>query len=434
MPSIRDPVHGFVDYDKQEEAIINSQAFQRLRFIGQLATTPWLYPGTKHSRFEHSIGVMHVATRILDKVWDKLSTITNWDGQREGMRKVLRLGALLHDVGHPAFSHAFEDLLPNEDHEYFTGRYILEDEELNRAFRQGPTGVLSQKVAVIALGSEERKDFFPDLLDFETAQLQFLNQILTSDLLGADRMDYLLRDSLHAGVTYGHYDLDRVLDTITVVEGDSGAPELAIERGGLEAAEGLILARYYMFSQVYFHHVRTILDEWIERAVQRVFSEKIEDSLDEHKRMTDDVVQVKVRDKWLNDECPEGRVFFERKHPRLAYKVPNDRLADTRSDELAEMKSRIEDHLSTHFSDDDRYVVKVTDEESVGASVRDVPVVRETVGLPDEVNAFGAQSRVLSQLPRIQAINVFATDRNDRAVIKRYVSDWAEGPQHNLFS
>lgn len=431
MGSIRDPIHGFVGYTDREQAVINSEAFQRLRFIGQLATTPWLYPGAKHSRFEHSIGVMHVASRIFNKIWEPLAEITDWGGEKEGLRTVLRLGALLHDVGHPAFSHAFEEVLPHGSHEYYTGRYILEDEELREVFHSGATGVLPEKAAAIALGAKEKKKFFPELLDVETGQLQFLNTILTSDLLGADRMDYLLRDSHHAGVTYGHFDLERVLDTITVVIDESGAPQLAIEKGGLEAAEGLILARYYMSTQVYYHHVRQILDEWIRKATVSVFENRGAEfeEIGSHRTLTDDVAQVDIRDQWLEGNCAEGGVFFRREHPRLAYSVPNEIIERfKRPDRLKRLERSLRRFMDGHLDKTIDHEVIVTDKASVGAEVRDVPVVEEVAG-SERKHAFGAVSRVLAQLPRIQAMYVYAVDGDDRDSVKGVAREWETHPR-----
>lgn len=437
MGSVRDPVHGFVSYDEREEAVINSAAFQRLRFIGQLATTQWLYPGAKHSRFEHSIGVMHLATRIFDKVWPRVvQVVPAWEQDRDNMRQLLRLAALLHDVGHPAFSHAFEEHLPNGSHEYFTGRFILEDAELHAAFGTGGIPMSQEIIAVIALGAKKRERFFPELFGCVSSKSEFLNQILTGDLVGADRMDYLLRDSLHAGVSYGRFDLERVLDTLTVVVNEAGDPQLAIERGGLEAAEEMLLARYYMFAQIYFHHVRCILDQWIGRALLKVFpdTERYE-NLDEYRTLTDDVVQVRVREAWSDGTCEEGEVFFARRHPRLAYRVPNfifgrfakKKVMDEYPHYMSDLETSLDRFLSRRATRTAFTTIQI-DSASITERVRHFPVYENLPGA-DRPMVFGAVSRVLERLPRIQALYVYSLDPNERTRIEGYCEEWENSPR-----
>lgn len=262
--SIRIPVHGFIELDDWERDIVNHPVFQRLRRIRQLAFSEHIYPGSTHTRFEHSLGVMHVATRMFDVLRAKHDALM---GDQFGFddelfqrgRKLVRLAALLHDVGHAPLSHSGEDLMPMKDgkrinHEEYSDQLIAEsmkdvidDHKLNKE-RLHITG---RQVASFYMGKE---DVSPNLLIFRD---------LVSGQLDADRMDYLLRDSHHCGVTYGFYDIDRILDTLVFVQvGDQNAPSLkiAIEQGGRHAAEGMILARYFMFEQVYFQKTRMAYD------------------------------------------------------------------------------------------------------------------------------------------------------------------------------
>src|SRR5882724_5976045 len=129
MKEIRDPVHSFIYLTEDEMKIVNTPVFQRLRYIRQLAFTHLVYPGAEHSRFAHSLGVMEFATRMFDTLMSKpLATELKWKKeQRERNRQLLRLGALLHDIGQAPFSHASEELLPGLSHEEITRRLILED-------------------------------------------------------------------------------------------------------------------------------------------------------------------------------------------------------------------------------------------------------------------------------------------------------------------
>ncbi len=213
---IRDPIHVFVRLTSDEREVLNSRAFQRLRYIHQLATTYLVYPGATHRRFEHSLGVMELATRIFDIVADQanltdsiramLPEVTN-DHKRTYWRQVLRVAALCHDLGHLPFSHAAEkELLPaGTKHEQLT-REIITDNELGSIL----DGMKLQRIDVVklALGPKEAPD-----LTFSTWET-ILAEIIVGDAFGADRMDYLLRDSHHAGVAYGRFDHFRLIDTL----------------------------------------------------------------------------------------------------------------------------------------------------------------------------------------------------------------------------
>jgi HD superfamily phosphohydrolase len=257
---VRDPIHGFIRYDADERRIIDSPPVQRLRHIHQLATTFLVYPGATHKRFEHSLGVMDLAGRIYDVIvshpMDLLHDIVpKTESERDYWKRVLRLAALLHDVGHLPFSHAAEgELLPDGySHEMMSADLIA---TLSDALNSLTPPIRAIDVAKVAVG--------PKILRDETfsAWEEVLSEIIVDDALGADRMDYLLRDSHHLGVAYGHFDLARLVSEIRVLPRTHGSEELALglEQGGSHAAEGLQLARYFMFTQVYFHPVRRSYD------------------------------------------------------------------------------------------------------------------------------------------------------------------------------
>jgi len=182
----------------------------------------------------------------------------------------LRVAALCHDIGHLPFSHAAEqELLPDAwDHERVTYELIRSPAmaDVWDSVRPSPR---PEDVVKLALGRGKVESL--DLkLSFSPWEA-ILAEMITSDALGADRMDYLLRDSLHTGVAYGRFDHHRLIQTMRILppspEGESGQgtdvgePQLGIERGGLESVEALLLARYFMFAQVYFHPTRLIYDE-----------------------------------------------------------------------------------------------------------------------------------------------------------------------------
>lgn len=280
---IRDPVHVFIKLDSQERRVLDSPPFQRLRCIHQLAMSYLVYPGATHRRFEHSLGVMELAGRVYDIITDPenltdeirnlFPQVQNKDEQRY-WRRVLRLAALCHDIGHLPFSHAAEDLLPDGwDHEQMTRRIILSP-DMNAIWSGMRPKPEPEDIVKLALGAKKAPDL--EFSDWES----LLAEIIVGNAFGVDRMDYLLRDSLHTGVAYGRFDHFRLIDTLRILpppaQGDEGErssePYIGVEAGGLQSAEGLLLARYFMFSQVYFHPVRRIYDihlkdfltEWLE--------------------------------------------------------------------------------------------------------------------------------------------------------------------------
>lgn len=253
MLSLRDPVHGFVRADALETALINSRPVQRLRFIHQLGFTFLVFPGAEHSRFSHVLGAMHLAGRVYDALCTKSEGLLP-GGSRAPERRLVRVAALLHDLGHAPFSHSAEDLFEGGiDHEDMTRR-LLSTPEIEEIFARHGEGITTRDVARLLEGG-----------DGPTGRL--LAKIVSGEL-DVDKMDYLLRDSLYCGVRYGTYDLERLLDTMLPLEDpETGAWGVGVEEGGVHALEALVMARYYMFTQVYFNvtgkALELHLNEWL---------------------------------------------------------------------------------------------------------------------------------------------------------------------------
>jgi uncharacterized protein len=273
---VRDAVHVFIHFGDAERAVIDSAPFQRLRHIHQLALSYLVYPGASHKRFEHSLGVMDVAGRIFDvvtrpdKVTDRVrDVIPEYGGsEHQYWRTVLQMAALCHDTGHLPFSHAAEeDLLPEGwDHERIT-REIIHSPEMLAVWDSMRPKPDPDDVVKLALGPRKIEKLRLGL-SFDAWQA-ILAEIIVGDVFGADRIDYLLRDSLHTGVAYGRFDYHRLIETLRIIPGapegtnasDDVDPQLGCERGGLESAEALMLARYFMFAQVYYHPTRLAYNE-----------------------------------------------------------------------------------------------------------------------------------------------------------------------------
>jgi HD superfamily phosphohydrolase len=214
----RDPIHGFIRVDSKERLVVDSKPVQRLRHIHQLALTYLLYPGATHRRFEHSLGVMELAGRAYDTVTDPnnilhdaVRDLVPEHNKRDHQywRCVVRMAALCHDVGHLPFSHAAEDLLPKGyNHELLTID-LVESDEMKPIWSE--LSIHADHVAKIAVGPRKyRKSAFKP---WES----ILSEIIIGDAFGVDRIDYLLRDSHHAGVGYGRFDHIRLLDNLRIL-------------------------------------------------------------------------------------------------------------------------------------------------------------------------------------------------------------------------
>lgn len=263
----RDPVHGFIKVSELENKIINSFPFQRLRNIKQLAMTYLVFHGAEHTRFGHSLGVMHLASKAF------ISAVENGNyvfegAKREWYHQILRLIALTHDLGHAPFSHASESVFPSGlSHEAFTEKVIKETEiadyirEIGKEFAEKygeDYDITPELICDIYMGRDPG----------ENSEYTFLKSFMDSEL-DCDKMDYLLRDSIYCGVNYGKYDVERLILSLTINIQDN-CPRLAIKDGGIQAFEEFVLARYFMFIQVYFHRTRRYFDVMFYRALKEI--------------------------------------------------------------------------------------------------------------------------------------------------------------------
>jgi len=339
---VRDPLHVFVKLSAAELPVLNCRAFQRLRHIHQLAMSYLVYPGATHRRFEHSLGVMELGTRIFDVVidaehlTDEVRDIVPTDPfDREYWRRVLRVAALCHDTGHLPFSHAAErELLPEgADHETLTEQ-IVRSGEMQAVWQE----MKLDPSDIVLLAVE------PEDVGVLPPWQAILNEIITGASFGADRMDYLLRDSLHVGVAYGRFDHFRLIDTLRILPPapvDAGQideqnardpePQLGIEVGGLESAEALVLARYFMFSQVYLHRVRRIYDIHLKDFLQAWLPDgRFSLDIDTHIATTDNEVlaamQTAAHDRGHPGHIHARRIVY-REHFKVLYAPTPDELA-----------------------------------------------------------------------------------------------------------
>jgi HD superfamily phosphohydrolase len=324
---VRDAIHVFIRLDTAERRVLNSWPVQRLRHIHQLALTNLVYPGATHRRFEHSLGVMELATRIYDTVvapgttHEKVRSLVPEYGSREYhyWRLVVRMAALCHDIGHLPFSHAAErELLPPAwRHEDLT-RELLRSEHMRGLWHD--LKVDAEDIAKIAVGPKYYRDAPFSDLD------AILYEVIGGDVFGADRIDYLLRDSHHAGVAYGRFDHYRLIDTIRILPKEhehTEEPALGIEEGGLQSAESLLWARYLMYTQLYFHSVRRIYDIHLKEFLKAVLPDgRYPIDLPSHLEWTDNEVSSALLKAAHEPDSPghdPARRVVQRDHFRVVY-------------------------------------------------------------------------------------------------------------------
>lgn len=238
----KDPVHSYVHVrDLVIWDLVGTREFQRLRRIKQLGTTYLVFHGAEHSRFNHSLGVYEIVRRIIDDVFKGRP---EWN---EDDRLLVLCAALLHDLGHGPFSHAFENVFET-DHEEFTRHILVGDTEVNAVLRKVAAD-FPEKVAQVI------EKTYPNELVVS----------LISSQIDADRMDYLQRDAYYTGVSYGQFDMERIMRVMR-----PRANGVVMKESGMHAVEHYIMSRYQMYLQVYFHPVSRSAEVVLHHILKRV--------------------------------------------------------------------------------------------------------------------------------------------------------------------
>ena len=245
---IKDPVHGYVYITADEKEIIDSYPVQRLRRLRQLAGAEYVYPGANHTRFEHSVGVMYLAGRVVEN-----PNISQRISQDEA--EMVRIAALLHDVGHGPFSHIFEHLLDkelNKTHEDMT-LWIVKNSELKDILNK--IGYKAEEIGKLGVGRLHKP------------KKAFLDQIISSSV-DVDKLDFIVRDTYHTGAEYGYIDVFRLIQTLDVLGED-----LAVDLGSLSALESFVIARIESFKSIYFHRVGRAAQIMLATAIEKANKE-----------------------------------------------------------------------------------------------------------------------------------------------------------------
>lgn len=255
---IFDPIHRFIELDAGEVALLEAPAVQRLRRLRQLGLAYLAFPSAEHSRFTHALGALALGTRALEALRTHSPQAFASERDYFDQRRLLRASLLLHDVGHGPFSHACESVLGIR-HELRTERILARD-EIARPL--AAIGVDAADVLALITGTSTR---FP-----------VLRELVSGPNLDADRMDYLLRDAYFTGVVSGRYDVEQLIASLRVFDHD-GRGELGVDGRGVVALESFVLARYWMFATIYFHHTT--------RAFERVLRAGLEELWPDPRRL-----------------------------------------------------------------------------------------------------------------------------------------------------
>ncbi len=343
---IYDSVHGFIPFDEFEKELIDSLPFQRLHYIHQLGIAYLVYPGATHTRFEHSLGVMALATLMFEKICKSVRPDVFHFVPRKGSsdflywRRVLRMAALCHDLGHLPFSHVAEmDLLGTSGHEEWTLK-IIDSSYLTPVWdklRKAPTYLedligrdIVEDIKKISVGEEKWKAIAGNSF---TLWERIVSEIITGDFFGADRIDYLIRDAKSTGVVYGLFDYHQLIESLRILPSvDRGADELqlGIDENGLESCEALLLARHFMHRRIYQYSSVKAYNFHLRRYMKANYSKKIE-HIDELLSLSDtDVISAlnkAAKDPKLPGHADAKCVIF-RQHRFRAIAVP-DHISET---------------------------------------------------------------------------------------------------------
>jgi len=427
---IREPVWGTITLDPIARRVVDSVAFQRLRYIRQLGLAHLVYPGANHTRFDHALGVYHLITRALVS----LGHTGALEALPAGDRELVPLAGLLHDVGHYPFSHALEEieepLVPGH-HETLTGRF-LDDPDVRAALEStAPDGV--ERVESLIRGRS------PSPL-----------QGLVSGSLDLDKVEYLKRDARFCGVPYGEVDVDRLLGSLALLTPpDDGPVEVGVHEKGVAALESLLFSKYQMFRNVYWHHAVRAATVLYKRIVFDALSTGLIDA-EELVGKTDEALLFLLAERADERTDPESmrvsRMVVALQRRRLPKRVVEVVAADLTSDVAgwtgneAPLKRAVEDRLARELGMEPGALF-VDYPQKPGMFQLDLLVRRRTgevirVGPGGQAGLIGLP-RVAEELYRTaRVLRVFALGTParsvDRAAILRVVATSGDEVRENL--
>ncbi len=359
---IRDSVYGDIRLSKFEVEIMDMPQFQRLRRIKQLGLISLIYPGATHTRFEHCIGTMNLGSKLAEEL-----DLSDYDIE------LIRASGLLHDIGHGPFSHVSEGVLsvPHEE----LSKYVITKTSMK--------DLLEEKFDVNRI---------VDIINGKG----HLGPIISGEL-DVDRMDYLLRDSHNTGVSYGKIDYERLITNLKLEDG------LILDIKGVQAAEGALVSRYFMYPSVYQHHTTRIVNSMFRRALKKTIDEGIIDEKSMYKYDDTDIIAIfrSCGNEYANDIMNrlDNRIIPKRvksirldnfKYPEKMYKIESSELRKA-EEEIAEDFGLDKDYVFINIAEYPRF-----DEMKTQVSVED-----KLFPLTEISNIIGALSKARFNIPDI---------------------------------
>ncbi len=354
---IKDPLYGYIRLTKTEQRIIDTRPVQRLRRIRQLSGAEYVYPAANHSRFEHVVGVMHLAGLLVENLPVDL---------KPEDRQMLKLAALLHDVGHAPFSHLFEPLMIkylDRNHEDMS-TWIIRETEVGDVLRD--EGFDPQVMGRLAIGL------------LENPPKPFYNQIIRSSV-DVDKLDFVVRDSYHTGAGYGFVDVFRLIYTMDVLEGN-----LAVDATALPTLESLIIARLESFRAIYFHRVS--------RAAQMMLLKALEFAKDDL-----GIPQMKKIEDYLalDDYVVWGKLLENKQSRPIIQDIASRRLLKT----AYEKTFFVKDEIFSNVFNKESFRAKIAEEIASKAKVDADEVVIDVPSLPSVPYHYAMQQIAPMDIP-----------------------------------
>ena len=376
---IVDPIHDFIRVYDHELKIIDTPIFQRLRRIRQLSGAHLTYPAAQHTRFEHSLGVMHIASQAGQALNEK-GILKSYDIE------VLRLAGLLHDIGHGPFSHLFEEIIQQKkfSHEDFGKEIILKSEIGDTLSKNGYDKRLVTKIA------------------FGDSKLQYMNEII-SGALSADMMDYLLRDGYFTGAEHAQIDHKRITQSLDVHQ-----KKLALERSALYSFESMMHSRYQMFKAVYFHKTVRAAEVMLLEALRLSDDEFgfTSFNINEYVKLTDEYVLSKLISS-KSSKLKRARQFAEDYQNRKLLKCVFERILTSRTNLGKARTNELRTSISKKSKVDESEIFV---DSSVTPSIPLAPSKNESkyiILITNENGKSTAQEMPISQIPVVSAISGF---------------------------
>ncbi|HTM68101.1 MAG TPA: HD domain-containing protein [Candidatus Binatia bacterium] len=345
MYEIRDPIHRTINFSEREKRVIDHPFVQRLRQVRQLGLSYTVYPGATHDRFSHALGAMHVAGRMWARMVETSGEVLRQHFSEDDLsyfRQILRFSGLMHDLGHPPFSHVSEKFMPAFDALDMPREWLITPKQDRQASHEDYSVLLIAALAAddaAPLSRDEAQDIASlvhhGVMPSPAWQKRFgeqegskgihrLLRSLISGELDCDRMDYLLRDAYYTGVAYGTHDIEHLIANLGVVEMPDRGLVRTIDSTAVRAFEDFLLARYHMFLQVYLHKTTLSFDHFLEQAIaEGEFELKVPGDAKGYARLRDSTMIERMFTAAEDERNVWSRRLVNRQPGKLIYKSTN---------------------------------------------------------------------------------------------------------------